>query len=57
MNEIRTGFIPDVRTTDDFTLGSQKISGEILQPTRNWMEFLPRPETHLRIIDYSNFTG
>lgn len=57
MNEIRKGYIPDIRTTDDYPLGSGKVSAEILQPTRNWAEFLPDPEIQIRNFESYGCTG
>lgn len=45
------GFKPDPFNTDDWVLGSKKLSGEVIQPNGQWTEFLPPEELQFKLFE------
>ena len=56
-NIINDGYIKPVLQEKDFIFGSNQLSGEILQPDGQWLNFLPPFEEQKKIIETSNCTG
>ena len=38
------GFIPPVFEETDYVFGAEKLTGEILRPNGNWLDFVPEYE-------------